>query len=231
MWALLAALPALLLAGPACAQAQVLQASDLSQPVALAPDQGAILVGIRRTAPGASRRDVRIALARFDAEGRTLLLPDRSELRRRDGPNWFVNLASRGKSLPFDLLLIPVTAGDWVLYGAQAEVDGRLSVAFCFGAPVVRVNPGEVAYFGDLTPFTRNNFWSARNQISEPNIETIATAWSSDPEGARARLAERQPGLSPALRPADMRNGATFPCALLFQRHFLIPGIPELGAS
>lgn len=227
----LALLGGLLLAGPATAQALVGQPADLRQPVLLLPDQGAIVFGVRRELPGASKRAARLAFARYDLAARDLALPPAGTEKRKDGPNWFVNVRSLGQTQPVDLVVVPVTAGDWVLYGGQAETDRKLSYAFCFGAPVFRVEPGAVVYFGDVTPFVRDNFFSMRNQISEPNTQTMAMAWSSDIEAARATLAKLQPDLAARMQPAALRNGATFVCALAFQRHFRIPGMPDLDPA
>lgn len=221
----------LLSATPAGAQAVVQTPADLRKPILLQPDQGVIVVGVRRDLPGASRRAVRLGLARYDLVARDLLNPPAGDEKRKDGPNWFVNVRSQGQTQPVDLLVVPVTAGDWVLYGGQAETDRKLSYAFCFGAPVFRVEPGAVVYFGDVTPFVRDNFFSMRNQISEPNTQTMAMAWSSDIAAARAALAPLQPDLATRMQPAALRNGATFVCALAFQRHFRIPGMPDLDPA
>lgn len=219
---------ALVAAGPLAAQALVTTPADLARPVVLEPDQAVIVFGVRRDLAGASKRAARLGFARYDLDRRDILLPPAGEERRRQGASWFVNVRSEGKTAPVDLVVVPVTAGDWVLYGAAAETRYRLAYAFCFDAPVFRVEPGAVVYFGDVTPFARDSSFRMGLQNAEPPTHTMAMPWSSDIAAARAALAPLQPELAARMQPAELRNGATFPCALAYQRHYRIPGIPDL---
>jgi hypothetical protein len=77
-----------------------------------------------------------------------------------------------------------------------------------------------VVYFGDVTPYI--------NVKLEDGRRTMAMAYSADLEAAKASLAQAQPALGRALKPAELRNEATYGCAGMAMMAYQVPGVPAL---
>jgi hypothetical protein len=119
-----------------------------------------------------------------------------------------------------DHALMIVSEGDYVLLGATPGPAGQVMNSFCLGAPTFRVKAGEVVYFGDVTPYI--------NVKLEDGRRTMAMAYSADLEAAKASLAQAQPALGRALKPAELRNEATYGCAGMAMMAYQVPGVPAL---
>jgi hypothetical protein len=209
---------ALAASAPAGAQLRVTKGADLAQPVSLEPGQGAILVAFRRPDEMSLGKAGVFAFARYDLENRDLIYQPKEAKKAGDTTTYWVEVASQAKKSPVEYHLMVVSAGDYVLYGATPGVKQLLST-FCFGSPTFSVRPGEVVYFGDITPYTGARLADGR--------KVQAMAYSASVGEAKAALAQ-QPALLAGFRPAELRNQATYSCAGQAMMRYLVPGVPEL---
>lgn len=214
-----AAALAVLAAVPAAAQLKVEKPADLAAPVALGPKQGAIVVGIRRPDKMSEHKGGTIAFARYDLAKRDIVAQPKHAKKEGDTTTYWVQVRSGDKTLAAEYLVMPVTAGDYVLFGATPAKMPQVGNTFCLGAPAFHVGAGEVVYFGDLTPYP--------NVKLVDGTSTAAMAWSSHPDAAKAALA-KQAALAAALKPAELANEATYGCAGLAMTAYAVPGAPAL---
>lgn len=204
---------------PVAAQLMVTRRADLATPVALGPGQGAIVVGFRRPDRMSMGKSGVVAFARYDPVGRDLVPRPRDAKKTGDTRTYAVAARSGDKTLALDHAVMIVSAGDYVLAGASPGPVAIPLDSFCLGTPTFRVGAGEVVYFGDVTPYIGVKLvGGARGS---------AMAYSAHPEDARRAL-DRQPALAAALRPAELRNGATFTCAAQALLAYAVPGAPPL---
>jgi len=214
-----AALAALALASPAAAQLKVEKPADLAAPVTLGPKQGAIVVGIRRPDKMSEHKGGTFAFARYDLAKRDIVAQPKGAKKAGDTTTYWVQVRSGDKTLAAEYLVMPVTEGDYVLFGASPAKVPQILNTFCLGAPAFHVGAGEVVYFGDLTPYPRVKLVDGTS--------TEAMAWSSHPDAAKAALA-KQAALAAALKPAELRNEATYGCAAVTMTAYSVPGAPAL---
>lgn len=207
-------------AAPAASQLRVEKRADLSLPVILGPKQGAILVGFRRPDPMSQNKHGAVAFARYDLEHRDMIFQPKGAKKAGDTTTYWVQADSGDKKLASDYALMVVSAGDYVMFGATPGGKVVLNT-FCLGAPAFHVGAGEIVYFGDLTPYPSVRLVDG--------TKTAAMAYSSHPDDARAALA-RQPALAAAMKPAELRNKATYACAGQAMLTYEVPGAPELEA-
>jgi len=207
------------LAAPASAQLNVNRRADLALPVVLGPGQGAIVVGFRRPDRLSAGKSAAVAFTRYDVDARDLILQPRHA--RRDGNTTTYNVLAKSgdRNLPLDHAVMVVSSGDYVLYGATPGPTKQVDNTFCLGTATFRVNPGEVVYFGDITPYMLVEMEDGRR--------ANAMAYSSHPDDARQALAGR-PELAAAFRPAEIRNGATYGCVAQAMLAYAVPGAPFL---
>jgi hypothetical protein len=204
---------------PAAAQLKVEKPADLAAPVALGPKQGAIVVGIRRPDKMSEHKGGTIAFARYDIAKRDIVAMPKHAKKEGDTTTYWVQVRSGDKTLAAEYLVMPVTAGDYVLFGATPAKMPQVANTFCLGAPAFHVAAGEVVYFGDLTPYPSVKLVDGTS--------TAAMAWSSHPDAARAALG-KQAALAAALKPAELSNEATYGCAGLAMTAYAVPGAPAL---
>jgi hypothetical protein len=205
-------------AAPSAAQLRVTKSADLALPVVLGPGQGAILVAFRRPDSMSLGKSGVFAFARYDLENRDLVYQPKGAKKAGDTTTYWVEVASSAKKSEIEYHLMVVSAGDYVLYGATPGVKQVMST-FCFGSPTFSVRPGEVVYFGDITPYTNARLADGR--------KVQAMAYSADPEAAKVALAG-QADLLAAFRPAELRNQATYSCAGQAMMRYVVPGASEL---
>ena len=203
---------------PAAAQLRVTKGADLALPVTLGPGQGAILAAFRRPDAKSLGKSGIFAFARYDLGNRDLVYQPKGAKKAGDTTTYWVEVASAAKKSEVEYHLMVVAAGDYVLYGATPGVKQVMST-FCFGSPTFSVRPGEVVYFGDITPYTNVRLADGR--------KTPAMAYSANPDAAKAALA-KQKALLAAFRPAELRNQATYSCAGQAMMRYVVPGAPEL---
>lgn len=192
--------------------------ANLAQPVVLKPGQAAIVIGWRRPETGSIGKSGIIAFARYDVEKRDMIARPADAKKNGDQNTYWIQANGGNKKLPLDHVVMVVSAGDYVLYGATPGPAPQVANTFCFLAPTFRVNAGETVYFGDISPYfgKRDNGEFA-----------IAMAYSSHSDDARAALT-KQPALAAAFRPADIRNGASYTCSGQAMTAYLVPSAPTL---
>jgi hypothetical protein len=218
--ALATAVMALAAAVPATAQLSVNKPADLTKPIVLNPKQGAIVVGFRRPDKMSAGKTGLVAFARYDVDKRDIVAQPRHAKKEGDTTTYWVQVRSGDKTLAGEYLVLPVTAGDYVLFGATPMKAPQVANTFCLGAPAFHVAAGEVVYFGDLTPYPKVRLVDGTS--------TQAMAWSSHPDAAKAALAGKQGAIATALKPAELRNEATYGCAGLSMTAYMVPGAPTL---
>ena len=236
------------LAAPAAAQLRVTKSADLAAPVKLEPGQGAILVAFRRPDEMSAGKSGAMSFARYDVEGRDLILQPRDAKQNGDKTTYWVDVKSADKKLAVEYHLMPVSEGNYVLFGASPGPGKQVLNTFCLGAPTFRVNAGEVVYFGDITPYvmvevTGDVINSASPAAISPATMLLgpiiarqtagranAMAYSSHEDDARKALASR-PELAAAFRKADLRNEATYSCVGQEMLAYAVPGASALETA
>ena len=197
---------------------------DISAPLTLEPGQGAILVGFRRPDAHSLGKSASASFSRYNASEGDLHYQPRDWKKKGDKTTYGVQARSIDKKMGLEMHIIPVTAGRYVLSSGQPGPHNPQAVTtFCLGAPSFEVKEGEVAYFGDLTPY-----------MAVPGAEggkLLSMPYSRDADGARALLASKQPALAVAFKPAEIENGATWGCVGQAMTAYRIPGAPTVARA
>lgn len=231
-------------AAPAAAQLRVDKPVDLATPVHLLEGQGAIVVGFRRPDKMSLGKSGTLAFARYDVAARNTIYQPKDAKAKGDTTTYWVNVRSKDKKQQTEYLVFPVSAGDYVLFGASPGPVPQVLNTFCLGAPTFRVNAGEVVYFGDVTPYILVKMLRTEGASKPPTaggaflggavIKAMtagrgsAMAYSSHPDNARAALSG-QPELAAAFKPADIRNGADYACIGQTMTAYQVPGAATLS--
>lgn len=163
-----------------------------------------------------------LSFARYDSGARDLIFQPKGAKKAGDTTTYWVDVSSADKKLPVEYHLMPVSSGDYVLFGATPGPNKQVTNTFCLGAPTFRVNAGEVVYFGDVTPYVGV-------ELADGG-KAMAMAYSANVEEARKALAG-QPSLSPALKPAELQNEASYSCSGQEMLAYHVPGAPALTAA
>lgn len=232
---------------PASSQLKVTKPADLSAPVQLEQGQGAIVLSFRRPDKMSAGKSGALSFARYDVAARNTIYQPKDAKAKGDTTTYWVSVRSKNKKQSAEYLVFPVSAGDYVLFGASPGPGGQVVNNFCLGAPTFRVNASEVVYFGDLTPYMMVKMLDAPATAQGPApvspgsfllgglVKSMtagrgsAMAYSSHPDEAKAALAG-QPALASALKPAEIRNGATYGCLGQAMTAYQVPGAAELEA-
>jgi len=195
---------------------------DPAAPVTLAPNEAAVVLTFRRPDIDSAGRSGRVDMARYDAEHGDLIYKPKGAKKAGDTTTYFLSTASRDRNSPLEVHVVKVTPGDYVLTGTAV---GPLLVTTtnCFGAPTFGLRAGEVAYVGDFVPLMK-----ARNSQGQ---EVNTLAYASHVEDARAVLAAKQPAIAALMKPATLRNGATYACSAITMDRWDLPGIAAAPAA
>lgn len=195
---------------------------DPAAPVVLAPGEAAIVLAYRRPDLDSAGRSGRIDIARYDPAHGDLIYRPKNAKKMGDTTTYLVQSQSRDRKSPLEVQVLKVTPGDYVLNGTAV---GNLPVTTtnCFGAPTFSVAAGEVAYIGDFVPLME-----AANSRGE-KVSTLA--YASHVEDTRTVLASKQPALAAALKPATLRNGATYSCAAVTMDRWDLPGVASVAPA
>ncbi len=198
--------PALRLDAPVAGPATLFMGKkvDPAAPVTLGANEGAIVFGYRRPDAGSAGRSAGLQFLRYDTDVRDVVYRPRDWKKKGDKTTYSLLASSADKKAPLEVQLHRVTAGDYVI-GSKSVANVPMTNTFCFGAPTFRVEPGEVVYVGDFIPFV--------NVTLSTGIKFTDLVRTDRIEDARAALAARQPHLAAAIKPASLRNRATFACA------------------
>jgi hypothetical protein len=192
---------------------------DPAAPFALGAGEAALVLGFRRPDEGSAGRSGSLSIARYDVAGRDLVYRPKDWKKKGDKTTYSLNVASKDRKAAYEVQVLRVTPGDYVLMGSAV---GKLPVSnsYCFGAPTFHVGEGEVAYLGDFVPYMDARMSSG--------ARLNAIAWTAHPEDARQVLSDRQGVLASALKPATLRNRATFACSAITMDRWDLPEVEAL---
>ena len=189
----------------------------------LAPGQGAIVVAFNRNNPAAKDRFALLQLFRYDREKGDLHYQPRDWKKKGDQTTYVVPVPAGDRRAAYELRIIPVTAGDYVLGGSTLGVNMAPQASNCFGAPMISVRAGEYAYFGDATPVMGATLAGGER--------TSVMVYSRNLVQAQAELAKLRPELAGKLVEAPIVNRATYSCAATTMDRFDWPGMGEIAAA
>ena len=185
----------------------------------LEPGQGAIVMAYRRNHPAAKDRFARIDLFRYDAEKQDLFYQPRDWKKKGDKTTYVVPIPAGDRRATYELRIVPVTAGNYVLGGTTLGVNMPASSSNCFGAPMITVRAGEYAYLADATPIMGATLAGGE--------KGSAMVFNRNLEVAQAALAKLRPELAGKLALAPIANRATYSCAATTMDRYDWPGASE----
>lgn len=192
--------------------------ADVAAPITLADNEGLVALAYRRTAKGSEGRSSTVTLARYDIAGRDLIYQPKDWKKNGDKTTYRVAIASGDKKALYEVVLMKVTAGDYVL---DNSIVGPVlpMVSNCFGAPTFHVRAGEVVYAGDFVPV---------NGKLANGERIIGTFWTRHLEDARKAVASKQAELAGRMVDANWRNQATYACSAQTMNRYDLPGMSAL---
>ena len=189
----------------------------------LEPGQGAIVMAFRRNHPSAANRFALVQLFRYDQARGDLVYQPRDWKKKGDKTTYVVGIPAGDRRSAYELRVIPVTAGDYVLGGWSLGVNMPPAESNCFGAPMIHVEPGQYAYLGDATPIMGATLADGK--------KTSVMAWNRYASVAGQNLARLRPELAGKLTEAAIRNRASYSCAATTMSRFDWPGASDLPAA
>ena len=189
----------------------------------LEPGQGAIVMAFRRNGGAAEGRSGLVQLFRYDRVKGDLIYQPRDWKKTGDKTSYSVSIPSGDKKAAYELRVIPVTAGDYVLNGATVGTTMPPTFSNCFGAPMIHVEAGQYAYLGDASPFL-----GARLANGEKMSAMIYTRHF---DTARKAMAGLRPDIAAKMVEPPIHNRATYACAAVTMDRFDWPGMPELSQA
>ena len=187
---------------------------------ALEPGQGAIVLAFRRTGGATAGRSGMVQLFRYDRARGDLFYQPRDWKKRGDKTSYVVSIPSGDKKAAYELRVIPVTAGDYVLNAGAVGPSAVPMSSNCFGAPMIRVEEGQYAYLGDASPFM-----GAKLSTGE---KTFAMVYTRHVDVARAAVEKLRPEIAAKMVEPPIYNGATYACAAVTMDRFDWPGMADL---
>lgn len=186
----------------------------------LEPGQGAIVMAFRRNHPAAANRFALLQLFRYDRAKGDLDYQPRDWKKKGDKTTYVVSIPAGDRHAGYELRVIPVTAGDYVLGGWSIGVNVPPQSSNCFGAPMIHVDPGQYAYLGDASPIMGA-------QLTNGD-KTSAMVFNRYLNVAQAELGRLRPELAGKLVAVPIRNRATYSCAAVTMDRYDWPGAPDL---
>jgi len=187
---------------------------------ALEPGQGAIVMAFRRNGGAAAGRSGMVQLFRYDRENGDLFYQPRDWKKKGDKTTYTVSVSSGDKKAAYELRVIPVTAGDYVLNGGSVGPNAVPLSSNCFGAPMIHVEAGEYVYLGDASPFM--------NAKLSDGTKMFGMVYSRNFGIAREAMTSLRPDIASKMVEAPIYNGATYSCATVTMDRFDWPGMAEL---
>jgi hypothetical protein len=187
---------------------------------ALEPGQGAIVMAFRRNGGAAAGRSGMVQLFRYDRAEGDLFYQPRDWKKRGDKTSYVVSIPSGDKKAAYELRVIPVTAGDYVLNAGAVGPNAVPMSSNCFGAPMIRVEEGQYAYLGDASPFM-----GATLSTGEKMMGMI---YSRHFDVARTAMEKLRPDIAPKMVEPTIYNRATYACAAVTMDRFDWPGMADL---
>ena len=192
--------------------------ADPSAPFSLAAGEAAVVLAFRRPGQANAGRFVQMNLSRYDPQARDLVYQPRDWKKKGDKTTYNVEVPSGDRKAGLEVQVLKLTPGDYVI--SAVSWIRQVTSTNCFGAPTFHVAPGDILYLGDFVPV-----WNATGADGK---KISGTGYVSRIEDARRVLAAKQPQLANALKPAELRNHATYACAAVSMDRWDLPGIPEV---
>lgn len=191
---------------------------DTTAPLVLGPGEAAVVVSYRRPIAESADRSAALGLWRYDLAARDLIYQPKNWKKVGDKTSYAVDFSAGDRHAPLEVQIRRVTPGDYVLQQGSVAMP---MTSYCFGAPTLSIAAGEVLYLGDYIPFAGKSAEGER---------LFGIAYRSHIEDSRAALRLSQPLLAAALKPATLRNRATFACSGAVMDRWDLPGLEELPA-
>ena len=185
---------------------------------AAAPDEAVIVFAFRRSSEPAMGRSATVRLLRYDPEASDLWYQPRDWKKTGDLTTYALSVATKQKKLPYETVAVRVTPGTYV-YDSAAVGPVLPMTTNCFGAPMITVKAGEVAYAGDFIPVI-----NGRDASGEQVTALLRTDHIDD---ARQALASGHAEWAERLQPGAWRNLATYACAGAVMNRYDFPGVAE----
>ena len=182
--------------------------------------QGAIVMAFRRNEGAAAGRAGLVQLFRYDRAKGDLFYQPRDHKKTGDKTSYVVSIPSGDKKSAYELRVIPVTAGDYVLDGASTGAAMPPASSNCFGAPMLRVEAGQYAYLGDASPFVGAKLADGTKMATMVYSRHFATA--------RDAMAKLRPDIAARMVEPTVYNRATYSCAAVTMTRFDWPGMTDL---
>jgi hypothetical protein len=188
---------------------------------ALEPGQGAIVMAFRRNGGATAGRSAMVQLFRYDRTKGDLFYQPRDWKKKGDKTSYVVSIPSGDKKAAYELRVIPVTAGDYVLNAGAVGPNAAPMTSNCFGAPMIRVEEGQYAYLGDASPFM-----GAKLSNGE---KLYAMVYTRHFDVARAAMEKLRPEIAAKMVEPAIYNRATYACAAVTMDRFDWPGMEEIS--
>ena len=187
---------------------------------ALEPGQGAIVMAFRRNGGAAAGRSAMVQLLRYDRAKGDLFYQPRDWKKKGDKTSYVVSIPSGDKKAAYELRVIPVTAGDYVLNAGAMGPNAVPMSSNCFGAPMIRVEEGQYAYLGDASPFMGAELASGE--------KSYAMVYTRHFDVARGAMEKLRPDIAAKMVEPTIYNRATYACAAVTMDRFDWPGMADL---
>lgn len=186
----------------------------------LEPGQGAIVLAYRRNHPAAANRFGLVQLFRYNAAKGDLEYQPRDWKKKGDKTTYVVSIPAGDRHSGYELRIVPVTAGDYVLGGWSVGVNTPPATSNCFGAPMIHIEAGQYAYLADATPIMGAQLADGK-KISTMMFNRYFSV-------AKDSLGKLRPDLASKLVEVPVQNRATYSCAAVSMDRYDWPGAPEL---
>jgi len=190
---------------------------------ALEPGQGAIVMAFRRNGGAAAGRAGLVQLFRYDQVKGDLIYQPRDWKKTGDKTSYSVSIPSGDKKAGYELRVIPVTPGDYVLNGATVGMTTPPTFSNCFGAPMIRVESGQYAYLGDASPFLGAKLATG--------TKTSTMIFTRHFDTARKAMTQLRPDIAAGMVEPIIHNRATYACAAVTMDRFDWPGMPDVSQA
>jgi hypothetical protein len=187
---------------------------------ALESGQGAIVMAFRRNGGATAGRSAMVQLFRYDRANGDLFYQPRDWKKKGDKTSYVVSIPSGDKKAAYELRVIPVTAGDYVLNAGAVGPNAVPMTSNCFGAPMIRVEPGQYAYLGDASPFMGATLSSGEKMLG--------MVYTRHFEVARTAMEKLRPDIAAKMVEPTIYNRATYACAAVTMDRFDWPGMEAL---
>jgi hypothetical protein len=187
----------------------------------LAPGQGALVVAFRRNGGAAAGRSGALQLFRYNRTEGDLYYQPRDWKKKGDKTTYVVAVPSGARKAAYELRIIPVTAGDYVLNGSTVGPNVPPTSSNCFGAPMIRIEEGQYAYLGDASPFMGERLTDGAKHHG--------MIFSRNFDVAKQAMAKLRPEVAGKMVEPAIHNRATYSCAAVTMDRFDWPGATELA--